>query len=451
MPWKSGKDGNALSSEHQETGHGWQADHPLRHVLHNEIHARPYEELAAPLRISHLAMFSGHEAAAEDRAAVTALCRRFGVAGPDGEATHLSADFGPFRLKWERRTEFSTYTVYVPGNGPDPFHQTAIQAVPGEWLRDLLGQRLAALHIFLAASDAAGPEPAEVFGADPLVGSRVSDGAARVWTDFRIHEDGFSRFLVQDEGLGRMQAGRVIQRLLELESYRMMALLAFPLARDLHGELAELEERLAALNRRLTGAHGLQDERSLLRSLSAQAAEVERVGNTADYRLNASGAYHDLVRRRIEELREELIPGCQTIRGFLHRRLEPAMRTCRSAAERQESLSRRIARTGELLQTRVNVGLDERNRDLLASMDRRARLQLRLQQTVEGLSVMAISYYATSLLHYLLSGAADAGAPVRPAPITAIAVPFVVAAVWLGIRAIRVRVTRRKPAPEDSP
>lgn len=222
----------------------------------------------------------------------------------------------------------------------------------------------------------------------------------------------------------------------------MMALLAFPVARDMGWTLTELEDRLTELNHSLSGIRDLDDERRLLARLSHQAAEVERLGNTANYRLNAAAAYHELVRCRIEELREQRIPGYQTIRGFLRRRLEPAMRTCETMAHRQESLSRRISRTGDLLRTRVDVALEGQNRDLLASMDRRARLQLRLQQTVEGLSVVAISYYGVSLLDYVLEGVTAAGLPLNSPVVLGVAVPVVVGVVWLAVHAIRGRLAR---------
>ena len=115
------------------------------------------------------------------------------------------------------------------------------------------------------------------------------------------------------------------------------------------------------------------------------------------------------------------------------------MRTCRTVSERQETLSGKLARAADLLRTRVDVELEQQNRDVLQSMNRRAKLQLRLQQTVEGLSVAAVSYYVVGLISYLAHGAEDAGMHLDPTIVAAISVPFVVAAIALIVRRIRRR------------
>lgn len=426
------------------------ADHPLRRQIHDEVHARPFEILRAPVRVSHLAMLSGRHGADADREHVAALCAHYGVVPPPPPgANHLSADFGPFRLKWERRTEFSTFTFFVSGPFDHPFTEPAIEKVPEAWLEALPGKRLVAIHLGLESADMPARSVAEtvaLFNRNTVVGSVVSDGAARAWTDFRIHDDGYSRMLVRDIRLRERQAGRVVQRLLDIETYRMMALLAFPAAGGVSPELTVLEERLAAMTQRLTDIRALEDEQGLLAELSSLAAQVERIGNATHYRFNAARAYYALVERRMAELREQRIPGMQTVKGFLERRLEPAMRTCESVARRQESLARRVARTGDLLRTRVDVALEAQNRDLLDAMNRRARLQMRLQETVEGLSVVAISYYGVSLVGYLLGAGRAAGLDISVDLVRGAAVPLVVAAVWLGVRWVKRRLIRRSDA-----
>ena len=434
-----------------EAGHasGAYNDHPLRQEINDEVHARPYETLRAPARASHLGMFSGRHGAEADRAAVAALCERYGVAPPEPGAQHLSADFGPFRLKWERRTELSTYTFFAEEGFEAPFAAPPLELLPADWLAALPGSRIVAIHLALEPSWAP-PRSSEalvsLFGGNTIVGSHISGGAARVWTDFRIHDDGFSRILMRDVNLRERQAGRAVQRLLEIETYRMMALLAFPLARQLNPELNDLEERLAGITERMTRSDHEPDEHAMLSRLTELAAHTERIGNTTNYRFHAARAYHAIVRRRIEDLREQRIQGLQTIQEFMGRRLEPAMRTCEAAAERRESLSERISRAGDLLRTRVDVALEAQNRDLLDSMNRRADLQFRLQETVEGLSVAAISYYALGLVGYLLEAASEAGLALRPGLIKGALVPVVVFAIWLLIRYVRSRIARQQEA-----
>ena len=433
------------ASDETEPTFGAFTDHPLRQEVNDEVHARPYEVLKAPLRVTHLAMLSGRHGAQGDRNAVVDLCERFGLEPPDEGAHHLSMDFGRFRLKWERRTELSTYTFFVDGEFEDPFAAPAIGAVPRNWLDTLPGPRLVGVHLALEPAwfmPRNVEEIVRLFNHNTIIGSHITGGAARVWTDFHIHGDGFSRILLRDVRLRERQAGRAVQRLLEIETYRMMALLAFPVARRANPRLTEIEEQLAGITEDLA-ASGASDERGLLDSLSELAAHVERINNRTNYRFNAAMAYHALVERRIRELREERVQGLQTIEEFMDRRLAPAMRTCRTVMERQGSLSRRISRTGDLLRTRVDVALEAQNRDLLEAMNRRARLQFRLQETVEGLSVAAISYYLMGLVGYLLVAGRDAGLPLRVELAQGALVPVVVLTVWLLIRFVRTRIARR--------
>ena len=137
----------------------------------------------------------------------------------------------------------------------------------------------------------------------------------------------------------------------------------------------------------------------------------------------------------------------------MERQLKPAIRTCQSVGARQEVLARRLARACQLLRARIEVTLQEQNRDLLHSMDQRAHLQLRLQETVEGLSVVAISYYAIELIGYVIDALAGAsGRPWLGEVGAGVAVPIVVAIVWIGIRRIRHRLmpadAKQRPMPE---
>lgn len=419
-------------------------EHPQRRRLHDEVHARPYELLQAPVRASHLALRVGEGAGAAGREHLDALCARLGVTPPEEDATYFSQDFGPFRLRWERHTEFYTYTVLRTDPFDDPFAETALELLPGDWLEALPGELLVAAHLGLEARDRAPEEVTALFGGNQVAGSRTQGGAARVWTDFHLHGDGCGRFLVADRGLTRGQAGRLVQRLFEIETYRMMALLAFPLARATGPRLEALDRELSDVVGRFAQVREARNEKSLLERLSVIAAEIEKTAAETSYRFSAARAYHGIVRQRIQELREERVPGVQMIAEFMDRRLTPAMRTCEATLARQDNLARRVERAGALLRTRVDIALEEQNRDLLASMNRRAKLQLRLQETVEGLSVVAISYYGLGLVAYAAKGLKAAGVPVSTEIAVAVMLPVVVATVWAGMRRLRRRLTGKE-------
>jgi uncharacterized membrane-anchored protein len=153
-----------------------------------------------------------------------------------------------------------------------------------------------------------------------------------------------------------------MQRLLEIDTYRLMALLALPVAQKLTPWIG-------------------QAELQLLERLTALEAEIESRESAHHFRFMAAQAYHELVERRIAELRERRIQGLQTLEEVTERRLAPAMNTCGSVSSRLESLSRRVERTTQLLSTRVDVSREKQNQRILASMNRRAEAQLRLQQT----------------------------------------------------------------------
>lgn len=444
-------------------------DHSQRLALNDEIHARPPEALAAPLRLSFLALYADPAARDSQWDQVAELARRFGVEPPSPDANHFSADLGAFRVKWERHTEFSRYKFIVPGHEDYPFARPAIEEVPPDWLEALPGEVMVATHVaFFPATD----EPpdfsviaARYFHGNILAGSGVSGGSAFAVTDFRIGKDGFSRLLVQDRSLTPRQAGRAIQRLLEIDTYRMMALLALPVARELtlslnrserelagitrtcphcaeqiKSSLNQSERELAGITASLADAKG-EEEAELLDRLTRLEAAIERRYEDNMFRFAASAAYYGLVQRRISELREQRIPGLQTFQEFLERRLTPAMNTCQAAAARQESLSQRVARASQLLATRVEVSREAQSHALLASMNRRAKLQLRLQETVEGLSVAAVTYYVVALVGHIAQGLADEGMAVHPDLIEAASIPIVALLTWLGVRRIRRLVT----------
>jgi uncharacterized membrane-anchored protein len=175
------------------------------------------------------------------------------------------------------------------------------------------------------------------------------------------------------------------------------------------------------------------------------AGEVESGIAASQFRFGACEAYHGLVLRRIAELRETRIAGLQTIDEFMSRRLAPAAATCANVAQRLKGLADRIGQASALLATRVGIARERQNQVLLASMDRRARLQLRLQQTVEGLSVAAIAYYAAGLVGYLAKALQHAGLRIEPDVVVGVTIPLVAAAMLWSLRRMRRRLKLEGP------
>jgi uncharacterized membrane-anchored protein len=424
-------------------------DHVDRRLLAEEVHARPTEPLGTPSRASYVAVLI--DVAARDRELlhIANLCTQFAAAPPPDHATQYSIALGTVRFKWERHGEFSSYTFLINGRSASPFQETALMRLPDGWLAAIPGATLVAIHAKLvSAEDAVVPSAALLtthFDGFVAVGALVGDGAAYAFTDFRPHADGFARCLMFDLSLTPRHAGRTMQRLFEIEAYCMLALLALPMARGLLPRIAAAENSLAALTNSIA-----QDERSndeaLLHELTRLAAEVESVLASSQYRFGASHAYFELVTTRISELREERLPGIQTMEEFLSRRFTPAMATCRTVSRRLHDVSERVAQTSALLSTRVDITRERQNQALLASMDRRAKLQLRLQQTVEGLSVAAIVYYVAGLVSYVSKALRSGGVRVEPDLVVGIAIPLIALIVVVTIRRAKHRIAKAEAA-----
>jgi uncharacterized membrane-anchored protein len=279
----------------------------------------------------------------------------------------------------------------------------------------------------------------DYFDGNALVGSTTSGNKGIALTDFRIREDGFGRVIIYDGGLTPRQTGRLLQRIMEIDTYRMMALLTLPVARALSPVLQQAESELLSIMSEMQHAKE-EDEPLLFDRITRLESQIENRNSDTLYRFSAATAYADLVEQRIEELREGRIEGLQTFREFNERRFAPAMATCRVASSRLQALSERVARTTVLLSTRVNVTREKQNQSVLKSMDRRANLQLRLQQTVEGLSVAAISYYIVGLVGYAAKGFKAYGYEFNLDVVTASSIPVVVALVAFGLARFRASI-----------
>jgi uncharacterized membrane-anchored protein len=425
------------------------ANDPQRQELNNEVHARPTPALKPPVDILYLAVLSERTQRAADWATVRQLFQANGLPAPEERLSHATGEIGSARLTVEQHSEYVRFTFISPATATDLFAANRGLPVPETFLRAFDGRLLVALKVKVVASgivDQADIErlAAEHFNGHPIIGSTLAGGLAAGFTDFRIHADGFSRLVVSDQGMQPRQGGRMIQRLLEVETYRMMALRALPVARQLWPKVETFERDLADIAL-LVAADNRRNGGDLLDRLTRLEAAVQGETTAHHYRFSASDAYYDLVRQRIEELREVRIEGLQTFSEFVERRLAPAMSTCRAAAKNLEALSGRIARTTQLLSTRVDIVREEQNRSLLEATARRAKLQLRLQQTVEGISIVAISYYAVGLIAYLLKGLKLALPTLNVDAATAVSVPLVILFVAVGLkRLMRLVAARRR-------
>lgn len=412
--------------------------HAQRNPLLAEAHARPSTPLEAPTLASRIAALTGEGALDRDWEHMVALCRRLGAPEPSPGARWCVLDAGAWRLRWERHTEVSTWTFYRPiaDDHVPRLDETALDLVPVDWLSGLPGDVLVAAHIALLRSRPANAS----LPAEDEIASEIADGAAQVFTDFRAGRDSFTRILVVQKKPDAALAGRIVQQLFEIESYRLMALLAFPLAGEAGRALSRMETEAAAAAMLVREEGSIEADRALLNRLAALAAEAQALAGRTSFRFAAARAYYGLVLERVRQLREHRLDGRPTIDEFMERRLAPAMRTCQAVTERQQAVIDHIARTSQLLNTRVEVAAEITNASLLASMDRRAKQQLRLQQAVEGFSMVAITYYVVGLIGYLLQLWSHYDHTIDKPFWQGVSAPIVFGAVFLMLRFLRERL-----------
>ncbi|GAB3186057.1 DUF3422 family protein [Hydrogenophaga aquatica] len=425
-------------------------DDTQRVLLHNEVHARPPARIRLPALVVFVAVSNEGVTRQQECEHLRRLPGQEALTVEQLQGNFLRLRLPGYTLKWERHTEFTRYSLVQPlppgallgSRDPDLLPHVVL---PDAWLAGVPGRTFCAIKLAMVHGDLSDPaarlaQAREWFGDQPVVASLMgNNGHSMVVTDFRLRENGFERMLViAPPDTTETRAGRISQRVLELETYRLMALRGLPVAKELGPELSETERQLADITADLE--HKASSDQVLLDTLVALAARVEKAMARHVYRFAATRAYDTLVGERITELREQPVPGTQTIGEFMRRRLSPAMATVMATERRLSSLSERVARASALLRTRVDIAAEGQNQQLLEKLTRGQELQLRLQSTVEGLSIAAISYYVISLLLYGAKALKSVGVPIHPELAAGALIPVVLWGVWRTTRRIHEKL-----------
>jgi uncharacterized membrane-anchored protein len=420
-------------------------DHPLRERVVSEMHMRRMPTLQAPMLMTQIVRLIEPEMRADERTHILKMPgvpadgidirnRHIGGRRPDGT-----------EFLWEGHSEATTATIISPATGADPFLPATDDGPDIAWLLDAPGKVLRAVRIAIVATE----EQAEAalahanFSAPELVSCKI--GSAQIWTDFLIRPDRFGRLLVMAGDHSPADLGRIVTQLQELGNYRNLSLMGLPLAQSESAHVAALEQRLVIIAERMAAGEA---DPSLLDQLCELAAQVTVITAATAFRMSATAAYAQIVQDRMEALDAVDIAGFQTLEEFTDRRLLPATRTCASFSARLEALSVRIERATSLLRTRVEMTLQSQNAVLLQSMDNNAERQLRLQRVVEGLSVVAVSYYAVGLLSSLLHVPASHYG-ISHETLMALCVVPVVTCVWFYLRRTVRKIVGPDPATSD--
>ena len=438
-----------------------QPQHAQRFRLTVELHARPFEASMAPTDVYLFAKHTGEGATEKELEHLAWFCQKHQLSSPEPNSRHFRCEVDEHRLRWERHGEFTTFTIYLRSVGPSLF-ENELPSFFTEWLSKTEGTLLVASK--LAVREISKYQNIDkwiptLFAKESMVSANIASQEAQVWTDLKIHDDGYNHILLLNRRLTPPKMGRVMHRLLDISTYRNMALLALPEAQKASREIAQLDQNLTQLLNQLnvstsenpsddqfavSVSESVKSDTDMLQLLTQLSMEIQTLSARVRYRLSAAEAYYALVNSRIKELNEERVTGYQTIGEFLQRRLSPAMRTCENVNQRLEDLAKRTARAVDLLRTRLNLNLEHQNHALLEAMDQRARIQIRLQETVEGLSIAAITYYIVGLIGYLAKSSQMLNAGIKPELIVSFCVVPVALFVYFGVRRIKRRILKEK-------
>jgi uncharacterized membrane-anchored protein len=411
------------------------ADHPHRTAVQGEVHARPVSFVAPPARIRRVALLLPHEPHAVGGAhrRFVAWCEQAHLAPPAQGARQHVFEVARRRVTWELHTEFVTLTWSSAADDAENWPLgIGLEAFEAERL-------IAAARIDLTGESDVSTEVLSGFQPASLCAAHIESGRAAVATDFVADTDGFTRFQLAAGNLGQLRLAIVVRRLLEIETYRTLALLGLPLARSVAPELTVAEGKLGALVAALGDAATTEQAQHSLAALHALSVTAGDLVERTSYRFAASRAYGEILSMRLRNLGEHPLDAASTLERYLRNRVDPALATCVAVEKRQSALNEKIERATELLNTRISLDIQAQNRTVLATIAETARSQYRLQKTVEGLSTIAISYYLLAILSYVLAGVAEL-AHLDKTLVIAVAAPFVLAAVYMLIRNIRKSV-----------
>ncbi len=434
----------------------------------DELHARPYIKLSNNLRVFHFAYLIKEN---DDKKSWAYLDKFLGKINfqtlPKKASKYWVAEGKDLIIRYECHTEFISLTLIYPNkienknkNKPKLFDENFLRLLPTDFLKNFPGEHFLSSWIEMVPSKHIF-KPINIEGFfyhDNFAGSNVAENGANVFMSFKSDRtnflnSGFRRVFIQNKNLRTRRTGRLLQRIVELETYQVLSLLGLPQVRQESLNLSNLEKQITEITKSVSRTTKKNlDKKSIrypdyqqdLNELSYVVAKIEEIDSSTNYRLSATAAYYKLVEQRITDLREDRLESFQTNKEFLSRRLQPAIRTSEAFSRRLESLATRAQRADNLVRTQIEMGVQIQNKDLLESMELRARAQLRLQETVESLSIVAITYYIVGLLSTLVDPINFNKFLISKEVFLALCVPIILVLIWFIAKMVRKKINKIK-------
>jgi uncharacterized membrane-anchored protein len=313
--------------------------------------------------------------------------------------------------------------------------------LPYGWLKVFPGKLLTKISvIFQNAHDEIKLDKlTKFFGEVQLIGNSVENNAARIWTDFYDHDNDLIKILIEDVSLGPKRRGRIFQNILELENYRSLSEIAFPIAEEIIFELELQEFKLAIIVNDISQALDTKVQQKLLDQLLDLSVISEGWRSKTGHRFSATAAYQKIFEDRLVNLDETKVLGFQSFSKFLNRNTMPTFRMCEAANDRLNIFITRIDRAISLLSTRIRSSIEQQNTDLLKSVDKQNREQITLQKTIEAFAIVAISYNASALIRLLLESINAKGITIDVALYTSISIPITIAITLIAMKYLRYK------------
>ena len=430
----------------------------------DELHARPYIKLGNNLRTFHFAYLIKENDEKKSWNYLDKFLRKINFQKlPNESSKYWVAEGKDLTVRYECHTEFISLTLIYPNkienkNKPKLFDENFLNLLPIEFLENFPGDHFLSTWIEMVPSNF-NFRPIDIedfFYHDNFAGSNVAEDGANVFMSFKSDRtdflgSGFRRVFIQNKNLRTRRTGRLLQRIVELETYQVLSLLGLPQVRQETSNLSNLEKQITEITKSVskTAKKNLNkksidypDYQQDLNELSYVVAKIEEIDSSTNYRLSATAAYYKLVEQRIQDLREERLESFQTSYEFLSRRLQPAIRTTEAFSRRLESLATRAQRADNLVRTQIEMGVQIQNKNLLESMELRARAQLRLQETVESLSIVAITYYIVGLLSTLVDPINFDEFFISKTVFLALCVPIILILIWYIAKMVRKKINK---------
>jgi uncharacterized membrane-anchored protein len=434
----------------------------------DELHARPYIKLSSNLRVFHFAYLIKENDDKNSWAYLDKFLSKINFQNlPKESSKYWVAEGKDLIIRYECHTEFISLTLIYPNkienknkNKPKLFDENFLSFLPIDFLKNFPGEHLLSSWIEMVPSKHIFKpiDIEEYFYHDNFAGSNVAEDGANVFMSFKSDRtnflgSGLRRVFIQNKNLRTRRTGRLLQRIVELETYQVLSLLGLPQVRQESLNLSNLEKQITEITKSVSRTTKKNlDKKSItypdyqqdLNELSYVVAKIEEIDSSTNYRLSATAAYYKLVEQRITDLREDRLESFQTNNEFLSRRLQPAIRTSEAFSRRLESLATRAQRADNLVRTQIEMGVQIQNKDLLESMELRARAQLRLQETVESLSIVAITYYIVGLLSTLVDPISFDKFLISKTVFLALCVPIILILIWFIAKMVRKKINKIK-------